>query len=234
MGKTNLDGKENRKKCRRVTFAKFVQKKPLTVLPNRDRFSQKSGNHINRKSLARQMSKAFQQALFPLLQSISQHRKKKMFGVWGVVFLLLHLQQDGGTQGNNTGGAGEHDLAGTGSDNGRLGRGVRGSALGDGAVVVGSGGGRARDRGHGSDGLGDRARAVRDGQGGGRGDGVGLAVVGQDRGLRAVGGQSRDDLGRVGDVGGTGRDGSGESQDGSKSELHFDGWVGCREDGLEM
>lgn len=50
----------------------------------------------------------------------------------------LHLQQDGGAQGDDTGSAREHDLAGTGSDNSRLGGGVGSSALGDrdGGVVV--------------------------------------------------------------------------------------------------
>jgi len=138
-------------------------------------------------------------------------------------FFLLHLQQDGGAQGDDTSSTGQHNLAGTSSDDSRLGRGVGSSALGvsSGGVVVGSGG--ARDGGRGGDGLGDRAGAVQDGQGGGRGDGVGLAVVSQESGLRAVGGQSRDDLGRVGDV--AGRDGGGKGQDGSNRELHFDGWA---------
>ena len=81
----------------------------------------------------------------------------------------------------------------------------------------------ARDRGGGGDRLGQSAGAVRDGQGGGRRDGVGLAVVGQGGGLRAVGGQGSDDLSGVGHVL-AGRDGSGKSQDGGDGELHFVGW----------
>jgi len=138
-------------------------------------------------------------------------------------FFLLHLQQDGSAQGDDTSSTGQHDLAGTSSDDSRLGRGVGSSALGVGSGGVVVGGGGARDGGRGGDGLGDRAGAVQDGQGGGRGDGVGLAVVSQESGLRAVCGQSRDDLGRVGNV--AGRDGGGKGQDGSNRELHFDDWT---------
>jgi hypothetical protein len=46
--------------------------------------------------------------------------------------------------------------------------------------------------------VGDGARAVGDGEGGGLGDGVGLAVVHESGRLRAVGGQSSDDLCNVG------------------------------------
>ena len=58
--------------------------------------------------------------------------------------------------------------------------------------------------------MGDGARAVGDGEGGGLGDGVGLAVVDQSGGLRAVGGQSSDDLGNVG---GLSRDGGSKARD---------------------
>lgn len=80
----------------------------------------------------------------------------------------------------------------------------------------------ARDRGDSRDGLGDGARAVRDGQGRSLSDGVGHAVVSQEGGLRAVGGQGRDDLGGVGHVRGGGGSG-GQSQDGGSGELHLDG-----------
>jgi len=76
--------------------------------------------------------------------------------------------------------------------------------------------------------LADGARAVGDGQSGGLSDSVGLAVVAELRGLRAVGGHLSDDLGRVAHVaiGGSRSGGEGEDRDGR--ELHVDGrfaWV---------
>lgn len=64
--------------------------------------------------------------------------------------------------------------------------------------------------------------AVGDGEGGGLGDGVGLVVVGQGGGLRAVGGVVDDDLGDPGDVA-VGSDGGHEgSGDGGDGELHLE------------
>lgn len=143
---------------------------------------------------------------------------------------MLNLQQKSGTQSDGTSSARQDNgLAGTGGDDGGgLGR-PGASALGGGGVDVGGGAG---DRGVGGDGLGQGARAVGDRQGGGLGDRVGLAVVGQGGGLRAVGSQGSDDLGGVGHV--ASRDGGGQGEDGSDRELHFDGVGFCREDGFAV
>lgn len=87
------------------------------------------------------------------------------------------------------------------------------------------GGAGGDDRG--VDWLGDGARAVGDGEGGGLSDGVGLAVVGDLGGSRAVGGELSDDLSHVGSVGvglGNGSEASGSSSD---DETHVDSVDWC-------
>ena len=91
-------------------------------------------NNSLARPFARQKSSFLNLFIEGLLQiHYSQHIKKKfgVFSVGGGCLRLLHLQQDGGAQGDDTGSTGQHDLAGTGSDDSRLGGGVGSSALGD-------------------------------------------------------------------------------------------------------
>jgi len=158
---------------------------------------------------------------FPLTRKSSQGI---ICGIYGEKLLTRNLE-DEGSQTKDTSEAGARegsDLAGTGGgEGGGLGGGGadgadrggldRGGGSSSGAVGVGDGG----------DGPGDRAGAVGDREGRSLSDRVGGTTVGNLSGSGAVGGQSRDDLGRVGDVG-PGVRTSGGSEDGSSGELHFD------------
>lgn len=126
-------------------------------------------------------------------------------------------------------------LAGTGSNGsglGGAGGATGGLPRGSGSVGLGGPGGLGRRGGRGAsmanhlgddgDGLSDSARAVLDGESGSLSHGVGGAAIGDLSGLRAVGGDSGDDLGGVGHVApsvGT----SDGSKNGSSGELHFCG-----------
>lgn len=87
------------------------------------------------------------------------------------------------------------------------------------------GGAGGDDRG--VDWLGDGARAVGDGEGGGLGDSVGLAVVGDLGGSRAVGSELSNDLSHVGSVGVGLSNGSEASGSSSDDETHVDGVDWC-------
>jgi len=132
---------------------------------------------------------------------------------------VANLQQSGQAKSSSKTGTREGDsLVGAGSDGGRGRRDVAAgtSGLGVGGAVVGGDSNR----------LGQGARAVGDSQGRGLRDGVGDTVVGQDGGLRAVGGQSSDDLRGVDGTVGAGRDGASQGKNSGERELHFDCWLG--------
>lgn len=94
----------------------------------------------------------------------------------------------------------------TSSTGGHVGTGLATALVVSISAHLGAGSSRARGDGAGGNvRLGDGAGAVGDGEGGGLGDSVGHVVVGQSRGLRAVGGDGGDDLGGVHGAGSTGR-----------------------------
>jgi len=108
--------------------------------------------------------------------------------------------------------------------------GNRGGSIGIGRS---RGWGSAGVAGHGAGGvdrLADGARAVGDGQRGRLSDSVGLSVVADLGGLRAVGGVRSDDLGGVAHVAIAigGRGGCSQGENGDSLELHVDGWVCSR------